>query len=288
MNPLAIIRLLRPQQWVKNLLLAAPLFFTPSAVNGQNLMLIGLGILSFCGLSGAIYALNDVLDADRDRMHEEKRTRPVASGAVTPAQAVAVAILCGAGALGGAFALDFNFAVICIVYVALNIAYSFYLKNVAILDVMTIALSFLLRIYAGSELIGHPTGPWIQLCTGLLALFLALAKRRDDLAREMVAAHRPSLVGYNKSFLDSALTVVISGVLVSYVIYTTDREIAEKLGTARMYETVPFVVAGILRYLQLTLVHQRSGAPTTILLTDRASIAIVLGWIVVSAVLIYG
>jgi decaprenyl-phosphate phosphoribosyltransferase len=283
-----IIRLMRPHQWVKNLLLVGPLLFTPAAMNGPTVLLVALGVACFSILSSAIYAVNDVLDAERDRLHAVKCKRPVASGAVSPGAALVLAAVCAVAALAGAAWLGREFAVICVVYAVVNVAYSLKLKNIAILDVLCIAFSFLLRIYSGSVLIGFATGPWIQLCTGLLALFLALAKRRDDLVREMASVHRPSLAGYNKPFLDAALAVMLSAMLVSYVIYTTNQDVAEKLGTHNLHATVPFVVAGILRYLQLIYVHERSGAPTVVLLTDWPLIVVVLGWLGTAVALIYG
>jgi hypothetical protein len=153
---------------------------------------------------------------------------------------------------------------------------------------MLIALGFVLRVYAGSELIMVLPSVWIIVCTGLLALFLALAKRRDDLVKRLDSDHRSALKGYTKPFIDTAINAVLGGLLVSYLIYTTDPAVMDRLGTRQLYLTAPFVIAGILRYLQITLVEERSGSPTKLALTDRFLILTVLGWVAMFAALIYG
>jgi decaprenyl-phosphate phosphoribosyltransferase len=283
----AVLRLLRPHQWVKNAFLAGPLLFTPAVAHGPAILDVALGILCFCAIASAVYVLNDVIDAESDRQHPTKRRRPIASGRVGVKVALAVGTAVGLAGLGEAWLLGSDFFRVAVTYLSLNTAYTLWFKRVAILDVMCIAASFILRIYAGSALIAFPPGVWILLCTGLLALFLALAKRRDDIVRQLDSKHRRSLDGYNKGFLDAALAVILSALLVSYVIYTTDHQVIEKLGTDKLYTTIPFVVGGVLRYLQLTLVMERSGSPTTLLLTDLPLLATVLAWVGACAALIY-
>jgi 4-hydroxybenzoate polyprenyltransferase len=220
-------------------------------------------------------------------MHPAKRMRPLAAGTVSIRQAfIMLAVLFVLGT-GGAWLLSPAFGAVATSYFLINLAYSFWLKNVSILDVIVIALGFVLRVEAGATLIHVAPSVWIIVCTGLLALFLAVAKRRDDLVQALGQDHRKSLDGYSKPFLDATLTMVLGALLVSYAIYTTDEQVIARMGTDRLYLTVPFVLAGIMRYLQITLVEERSGSPTRIVLTDRFMMAVILGWMATLAVLLY-
>ncbi len=281
------LRLARPKHWVKNAFVAAPLFFTPSALSWASTVTVVQAVLAFSLIASAIYAFNDWMDRDADRLHPEKRRRPIASGAVAPQAALVFAalLLLAGGAL--AWHLPPGFGTILAFYAVLNIAYSLGLKNISLLDVLVIAISFVLRVEAGAAAIAVVPTVWILVCTGLLALFLALAKRRDDLTSDLDAAHRKSLAGYNLPFIDTAIAVVLGALLVGYLMYTTDDAVLRKFGTERLYMTAPFVVAGILRYLQIALVEKRSGSPTEIALSDRFLIVCVLGWLAVFGYLIY-
>ncbi|MFP4003667.1 MAG: decaprenyl-phosphate phosphoribosyltransferase [Alphaproteobacteria bacterium] len=279
--------LLRPHQWVKNLFIAAPLFFTPEAVSAASVSTVALGVAAFSLLASGIYILNDWADRKADALHPEKRHRPLAAGAVPVALAALLMVLLLAGGLAGAWLLDTEFFGIALVYAGVNAAYSLGLKRLAIVDVLMIAFGFVLRIEAGAALIGVSSSPWIVITAGLLALFLALAKRRDDFVRNLDAGHRPSLSGYSRTFLDAALAMTLGAMLVAYLIYTTDQNVMARMGTEKLYYTAPFVVAGVLRYLQITLVDERSGSPTRIVLSDRFMLMAVLGWIAVFAGLIY-
>lgn len=278
----AYVRLVRPRQWVKNVFILAPLFFTPSALNAQNLAVVGLGFAVFCLFASTVYVINDYFDREADREHPEKRTRPIASGEVSPAGAWALAAaLAAVGAVLSLAAMPAKFAMMAFAYLILNILYSMWLKHVSLLDVMVIAIGFVLRVDAGAAAIGVEPTVWITTCTGLLALFLALAKRRDDLVRALGGSHRKSLAGYNLPFIDASLSMVLGALLVSYIIYTTTNT------TANLYLTAPFVALGVLRYLQITLVEQRSGSPTDLALRDRFLIGTMLGWLATFAYLIY-
>jgi 4-hydroxybenzoate polyprenyltransferase len=288
-KPAALLRLARPRQWVKNAFVAAPLFFTPSAWAPTPAIAVGLTIALFCLLASAVYVINDYADREADRLHPVKCKRPIASGEVAPGAALALAaiLLVGAGVLALVF-LPAAVWPIAFLYLVLNLLYSFKLKHVAILDVLIVAAGFVLRVEAGAAAIHVDPTVWIVICTGLLALFLAVAKRRDDIAKVMSQSHRPSLAGYNLRFIDTALSMILGALLVSYLIYTTDQTVIARYGTDKLYLTAPFVVAGVLRYLQITLVEERSGSPTDIALTDKFLIATVVGWIAVFGVLIYG
>ncbi len=282
-----LLALLRPHQWIKNAFVAAPLFFTPAAWNAASLLQIVLGVVSFCMLASAVYVLNDYLDREADRAHPSKRTRPLAAGTVSVPLALATGGLLVALGLGLAFWLTPAFGVFALVYLANNIAYSLYLKHQAILDVMSIAFGFVLRVEGGGALIDVTLSAWIVIITGLLALFLAIAKRRDDIVKKLGSDHRKALDGYSRRFLDASLSLVLGSLLVAYLIYTTDTLVMERLGTDRLYYTAPFVAFGILRYLQITMVEERSGSPTLIVLKDRPIILCVLGWILTFGWLIY-
>lgn len=283
-----ILRLLRPHQWVKNAFVAAPLFFTPEAVNAGSIVLVFAGMVCFCALSSGVYILNDYLDREADRQHPVKRHRPLAAGTVSVPTAMTLMVVLIVAGAGGAFVLDGRFGIVALGYNVLNIAYSTVLKRLSIVDVMVIALGFVLRVYAGSALIEVIPSVWIISCTMLLALFIALAKRRDDLVKGLDNMHRESLDGYSKRFLDTAIAVVLAALLVSYLLYTTEPENRARFGTDYLYVTAPFVIAGVLRYLQITLVEERSGTPTRVVLTDAFLRYAVLGWVTVFAVLIYG
>lgn len=280
--------LLRPHQWVKNAFVGAPLFFTPAALSQSSALLVAGGVAAFCAVSSAVYIANDFLDRESDREHPQKRLRPLAAGTVPVPLALGLMCLLVAGGLALALALSPAFAGISAAYLALNLAYSFYLKRIAILDLMVIAFGFVLRVQAGALLIAVTPSSWIIIMTGLLALFLGLAKRRDDLAKRLGGDHRRSLDGYTFRFLDTASAVVTAALLVAYLIYTTDQSVMARLGTEDLYVTAPFVVFGILRYLQITLVEERSGSPTAIVLTDPPMIATVLGWLGAFGILIHG
>jgi 4-hydroxybenzoate polyprenyltransferase len=279
--------LLRVHQWVKNAFVAAPLFFTPGHLSWQAVLYVIAGISCFCAVSSAIYVLNDFIDREADRLHPEKRHRPLAAGTLRAETAAATGLLLAVTGLLGGLVLSPPFAAVLALYLLTNVAYCLWLKNVSIVDIIFIAIGFVLRVQAGALLIAVKPSVWILVCTGLLALFLAIAKRRDDIVKVLDASHRRSINGYNKPFLDSALTIVLGALVVSYTIYTTDEAVMQRLGSDHLYLTVPFVLAGILRYLQITLVEHRSGSPTRIALTDRFLSLTVLGWIGLFGVLMY-
>jgi decaprenyl-phosphate phosphoribosyltransferase len=284
----AVIRLLRPHQWLKNAFVAAPLFFTPEKLSAAAAGRVGLGLIAFCAVSSAVYIFNDALDREADRAHPLKRLRPLAAGTVSlPAALAAMALLLVAG-LGLALWLAPAFAGVVGLYLLVNAAYSLGLKHLSVVDVMAIALGFVLRVYAGGILIEVRPTVWIIACTLLLALFLALAKRRDDLVKGVGDEHRQSLGGYTLGFVDTSIGVVLSALLVSYLLYTAAPENIHRYHTDQLYWTAPFVIAGILRYLQITLVEERSGSPTLVALTDRFLLIAMAGWVVVFAWLIYG
>jgi len=283
----ALLLLARPHQWAKNAFVVAALILTPSALTAENALRVAVAFLAFSFAASAVYVLNDIVDRHADRLHERKRRRPVASGAVS----VPMAALAGLGLLAASAVLSFSlspaFAAVIAVYLVANTAYCLRLKHVSVVDVLIIALGFVLRVQAGAVAVGVTPSAWIIIATGLLALFLALAKRRDDLVRALGTDHRRSLDGYTKPFLDTAISVVLGALLVAYLVYTTDTSVMQRLGTDKVYYTAPFVVAGVLRYLQITIVEERSGSPTRLVLSDRFLIAAIALWGLTFLALIY-
>lgn len=283
-----LLNLMRPHQWVKNAFVASPLFFSPSAVSLHAAGLIAAAVASFCLLSSAIYIYNDYKDREADRQHPKKRHRPLAAGTVSLTQAVGLCAVLLLAGIGTAAFLSPIFLAFAAGYVTTNMAYSLGLKRVPVLDVLIIAGVFVLRVYAGAVLIDVVPSPWMIVCVGLLALFLALAKRRDDLEIGLDGGHRASLEGYTKEYLDTAITVILGALLVAYLMYTTGDYAREKFGTDWLFLTSPFVIAGVLRYLQIILVERRSGDPTQLVLRDRFLKVTILGWLVAFGILIYG
>ena len=282
-----ILTLLRPHQWVKNVFIFPPLFFTPQRVSLESVIAVSLGFACFCAISSAVYIINDFADRASDRQHPEKCMRPLAAGTVSVRTALTLALVLGAAAMVGAYALAPGFFLVVVTYLLLNLAYTFAIKHVSILDVFVIALSFILRLKGGAIIVDVQPSVWIIVCTGLLAMFLAIGKRRDDLVRILDQGHRGSLAGYNIRYLDTASGIVLGALFVAYTIYTTDTAVMHNLGTDQLYLTVPFVLAGILRYLQIMVVEEKSGAPTKVVLHDTFLKVTILGWIATFGLLIY-
>lgn len=282
------LRLLRPHHWVKNGFVLVPLFFSGQALDGAALVQAGLAFVSFCLLASAGYVFNDLRDRRADALNPRTRDRPLASGAVG---ARGAGFLAGSLAMAGAglaLALGPAVALPALGYMAVSAAYTRWLRDHAILDVLTLSAGFVLRVMAGAGAVAVAPSSWILIMTGLLSLFLALGKRRDDIHQGLGADHRRSLAGYNAAFLDNAVAVTLGALLVAYLVYTTDKDVMRIHGTGRLYLTAPFVVAGLLRYLQIILVEKRSGSPTEIALNDRFLRLAILGWGLAFGGLLYG
>jgi 4-hydroxybenzoate polyprenyltransferase len=243
----------------------------------------------FCALSGATYLVNDVRDREADRRHPLKQQRPIASGALSSRTAAVTALVLVAGAEGAAALVSPMLAAAAGVYVALQLLYSMVLKHVVILDVLVIAAGFVVRAIAGAVAVAVPIRPWLLICTTLLALFLALSKRRHELVLlgEGAANHRRILEEYSPYLLDQMIAVVTASTVIAYAVFAISPETAERLGTSRLGLTVPFVLYGIFRYLYL--VHQRraGGSPAALLMNDRPLLACVALWAATVVVLMY-
>ncbi|GAB6037777.1 decaprenyl-phosphate phosphoribosyltransferase [Fundidesulfovibrio butyratiphilus] len=264
-----LVKMARPHQYLKNLFVFLPAFFGWKLTDPHALFGALLAFLAFCLAAGAVYVFNDLRDVEQDRQHPIKRLRPLPAGTVTPGQAWRFAGLLLVGSLlvtplvpGKSFPLILG------AYLAVNLAYSLGVKHMAIVDLMCIAIGFVLRVFAGGAASGVTPSHWIVIMTFLLALFLGLAKRRDDLLLPGGDKVRKSLDGYSLEFVSLCMAVMAGVVIVSYILYTLSPDVIAKHGTDRLYLTGLWVVAAMLRYMQIALVEGRSGSPTQVLLRD--------------------
>lgn len=280
---------LRPEQWTKNLVVLAALALSKHLFE-PRLLARSLGAFAiFCGLSGAAYLLNDLIDLEQDRLHPRKRLRPLASGALSPRTAAVSSALLGFGCLGASFLLGLPFAACAFLYLLLNVVYSLVFKNTVILDVLCISLGFVLRAVAGGVVIAVTVSDWLLVCTFLLALFLALSKRRHELTllTDAAVGHRKILAEYSPYLLDQMISVVTASCLTAYAFYTMAPETVEKYKTGRLAWTIPFVLYGIFRYLYLVHQKEQGGSPTDILMTDRPLLIAVALWAIALVVIVY-
>ncbi len=284
--------LIRPQQWIKNGFVLIPMFFGGRLLNADDAIASVVTFFAFSFAASAIYCFNDIVDVDADRRHPVKCHRPIASGAVSVPTAYALmAVL----ALLSALLLFFlpqragETAGIVAFYFLLNMAYCLWLKRHAIIDVCTVAFGFVLRILAGGMACDVAVSNWLVLMTFLLALFLSFAKRRDDVLRmnETGEPPRRNTIRYNLTFVNQAITITGTVTLVCYIMYTVSPEVVSRFHAPYLYLTSIFVLVGLLRYMQLTVVDEVSGDPTKILLRDRFTQAIVVAWIMVFLLIIY-
>jgi len=283
------LKLLRPKDWAKNLFLFIPLFFAREFLDQSKLVNLLFGFFAFSFIASSIYIINDYRDREDDRKHPTKCKRPLASGAVSPAAAITICAMLIMGGFSIAWITNQEFVVVLAVYFLLNLAYCFGLKNIAILDIFILAAGFVLRIKSGS-VIGHvPLSEWIIIMVLLLAIFMAIGKRRDDVLLKINsgADMRKSIKGYNLELLNVLLSVVASIIVVAYLMYTMSPEVKQRLHTYRLYYTGVFVLAGLMRYLQLIYVSEDSGSPTRILYKDRFIQITLLLWITSFAIILY-
>ena len=285
-----VIRSLRPEQWTKNLIIFGGLLFGQRLFDLHSVLYATAAFAVFCALSGVVYLLNDVADRDADRRHPLKRRRPIASGELSTSTALMAAAMIGIGALTVAFLLHTQFGFFAASYVALLALYSGPLKHVVIVDVLTIAVGFVLRAAAGAAVIDVPISNWLLFITILGALFLALSKRRHELVllADDATSHRPILQEYTPYLLDQMISVVTASTLVAYAFYTVNPETVEKFHTTRLALTLPFLLYGIFRYLYLVHQKEGGGSPAEMLLNDRPLLVCVALWALAVALIIYG
>ena len=273
LSPVDLLRALRPNQWTKNAVVLAAFFFAvgdrTQAVSWHLFSHAALAALLFCLVSSGIYIFNDIRDAAADRLHPTKRFRPIAAGRVPVSVAGMMAVIVMSVGLVGASRLSVPLTVVLALYILLQLAYTLWLKRIALVDVFVIALGFVLRAVAGGVVLKVTISPWLLLCAFLLALFLALCKRRHEkLLLDNADEHRASLGGYDRQLLDQLINIVSAATIACYAIYTLWPETVAKFGTPLLAVTIPFVMFGIFRYLDLVYRHEEGGRPEKILLTD--------------------
>ena len=291
-----IISILRPHQWVKNCFVLLPLFFNGGFLDVPLLLSAMTMTIAFCFAASGIYCLNDICDVEADRLHPKKCLRPVACGAVSKRSAFVLMTLCMVASISLVCLFPWQVEVdithllgIILLYLLMNIAYCVRLKQIAIVDVFIIAAGYVLRIIAGAMATGVFLSYWMVLMTFLLALFLAFSKRRDDVVmyEETNIKARNSIARYNLPFMNQVIGILASITMVCYIMYTVSPEVTSRFHSPFLYVTSAFVLAGIIRYLQITIVDMKSGSPTKVLLEDRFVQATVLGWLIAFIILIY-
>ena len=286
---LSLLISLRPGQWTKNLFVFAALVFAERLNDPEAALRASIVFVLFCALSGAVYLVNDVADREQDRRHPVKKHRPIAAGEVSPGLALAVAAALGLAALGGAFMFGLPFFAIAATYLVLLSCYSLFLKHHVILDVLTVAAGFALRAAAGAAAIHVPISHWLIVCTTLLALFIALSKRRHELTllTDTATDHRPILGDYTPYLLDQMISVVTASTVIAYAFYTISPETTEKFGTDLLSLTIPFPLYGIFRYLYLVHRRDQGGSPAELVVNDRPLLVCVGLWALSVILIIY-
>ena len=289
-----LVQLARPWQWSKNGILFAGLIFSRNLTHPSFFMRSAAAFLLFCIASSAIYMLNDACDMERDRLHPMKRTRPLPSGRVSRGQVLAVTGVLLLVAVVGAWFLGRPFFLSMLAFLAVNASYSFFFRNIVVLDAMLIAVSFVIRAVAGVMVLrpveeSIELSPWLLVCTLFLALFLALGKRRHELGllETHAAGHRASLGDYSRSLLDQMISVVSAATLIAYAIYTIDPATITKFGSRNLVITIPFVAYGIFRYLFLIQERNEGGNPSRALYRDGPLLATIASWLVVVVLVLY-
>lgn len=289
-----LIALMRPAQWLKNVFIILPLFFSRNIMSTDGLINAAYTFVAFSFAASSIYCFNDIMDVEADKLHPKKSKRPIASGKITLPQAYAAMFVLIAAAILSLFSLPNGSArtgtvAIVVIYYVMNIAYCFGLKHIAIIDTFIISTGFVIRVLAGGISTGTWVSQWIILMTFLLALFLAFAKRRDDVVifNNCGKKMRKNITRYNLEFLNNAISIIAAMTMICYIMWTMSQAVIERLGTEQLYITSIFVLLGMMRYMQLTIVDAKSGSPTNILQRDKFIHLCILGWIVSFIVIIY-
>lgn len=281
--------LLRVHQYLKNVFILLPPFFGGRMTEPDILAVVALAILAFSVSASSVYVFNDWYDAEEDRKHPRKKHRPIASGRIGGKKAVLLGLFLLSSGLSLSYVLGPDVFYLVVLYLVLNAAYTMKIKHVAILDVTLIAVFYVIRLFVGSVVTGVELSVWIIIMTFLLAVFISLAKRRDDLLIYLEGGERTRRVldGYNLEVLNASMVVMAAVVIVSYIMYTVSPEVIDRVNTDKMYVTVVFVILGIMRYMQISFVEKSAGSPTEILLKDRFIQLSILGWLVAFGIILY-
>ncbi|MFT6099562.1 MAG: 4-hydroxybenzoate polyprenyltransferase [Arenicella sp.] len=285
----ALIQLLRPSHYIKNVFVFMPLFFAGRADNLNDLSTVAIAFVAFCLMASAVYVLNDISDIQTDKQHHKNKNRPLAAELITLKAAYCLLAVCLILSLLLASSLSMDTLLLLLGYFALNVAYSIRLKHIPIVDISIISSGFVLRLFVGSTAVDVMLSQWIVIMTFLLALFLAISKRRDDVLIFEATGQkmRVAVDGYNLKFLDASISMLGAIIVVAYLMYVTSPEVAQRLGSDSLYLTSLFVVIGVLRYLHRTLVQQDTGSPTKVALSDRFMQATIILWVASFAWIIY-
>ncbi|MCL6471418.1 MAG: decaprenyl-phosphate phosphoribosyltransferase [Firmicutes bacterium] len=284
-----VLTLIRIRHWIKNLFIFAPLLFSQNLFNASMLAKSVLAFISFSFVASSVYALNDIFDYKKDRLHPIKRLRPIALGKLKTSFAILVAILFLTMGLVIANFVNLAFIISIAIYLGLNVLYSLYLKDQVILDVLVLSLFYVIRVSAGGFAIEVHISNWLLICTFMLAIFMGFGKRRYELTilKEEAPSHRKILAEYSPYFLDQMVAVVTPTTLIAYLLYTISEETVEKFGTDKLIATVPFVLYGVFRYLYLVHQREEGGDPTKLMLTDKPLIITVVGWVLSVVFILY-
>jgi 4-hydroxybenzoate polyprenyltransferase len=280
---------MRLQQWIKNLFIFAALIFSANFFHVPDLIVTVFGFCFFSISASGVYIINDIADIEMDKLHPIKSKRPLPAGRLTKKNAVTAALICIVIGLMGSIILNKIFALIILLYIILNLFYSWKLKEIVILDVMTISAGFVLRVISGAVIINVPTSEWLIICTILLSLFLGFSKRRHELflLDEHAIDHRIVLQHYSPIFLDQMISIVTATTVMSYALYTISNETVQKFGTTHLIYTVPFVLYGIFRYLYLVHKREEGGNPAKLALTDLPLLINIILWFITVLLIIY-
>ncbi|MCC7103750.1 MAG: decaprenyl-phosphate phosphoribosyltransferase [Chloroflexi bacterium] len=287
MNVKSLVKALRPKQWTKNLIVFVGAIFSHNAFNFEAMLIATEALVAFCLLSSAGYLINDLRDAEADRLHPAKRFRPIASGAIKPPVAWLFAVGLASSALALAFSIRLQFAIVALAYLCLTLVYSAGLKDIVLVDLFAIAGGFVLRAAGGAVAIGVRVSPWLYVCTVLAALFIGLAKRRHELVSlaDGAQSHRKNLREYTVDLLDQLIVIVVAGAIMAYSLYTFSAQNLPRNDS--MMLTIPLVIYGLFRYLFLVRVKHTGGSPEDVLLTDRPLLATLVAWVALSTLLLY-
>ncbi len=279
-----LLKAMRPKQWTKNMVVFAGIIFSQKIFTEAYVLKTAFAFAIFCVLSGSVYIVNDIVDIDKDRAHPHKRYRPLASGQLSASLAAGFAVFTTLASLGGAFWLNLSFGLSAVAYFALTTAYSFKLKNVVIIDVLAIAIGFVLRAVAGAAAIAVSISPWLLVCTFLLALFLALTKRRHELLllENNAFLHRKILDEYSPAMLGQMISVVTSSTVMAYSLYTFTSGHSQYL-----MGTIPFVIYGVFRYLYLVDQKNMGGSPESALFKDYPMAVNIILWGISCSLILY-
>lgn len=284
-----VVKLLRIKHWVKNLFLFIPAFFYGNIFSVDGIIPLLQGTLAFSFIASSIYIINDIRDRKIDQLHPTKKERPLASGAITVKKGLYIFLFLTVTGFTISYLVNPYFSLLLLTYFVLNIGYSFGLKNIPIVDLFIVSFGFLFRIHSGGIIANIEVSHWLSIMILLLALFLIFAKRRDDLLirSETGGVVRKSTSNYNLEFINSCLTLLSAVIIVAYIMYTLSPEITSRLNSDYVYITTIFVIAGVIRYLQITFVEQNSGSPTDVLFKDKFILITIACWVVSFYLIIY-